>query len=92
MRMKKYFLTYFLSVIAVLCFVLPYPALADMKKVDEAELARTNASVTGGASVQDQIVGVEKGAVNPETCQASENFHKDDVFSPSVSKTMEASA
>jgi len=47
MRIKKYFLPCFLPVIAILCFVLLVPAFADMKKVDEAELARANASVTG---------------------------------------------
>ena len=49
---------------AVLSFVLLAPAFADMEKVDEAELARTNASVTG-ASVKDQIVGVEKRRGQP---------------------------
>ena len=85
MWIKKYFLSCFLSVIAVLCFVFLSPAFADMKKVDEAELARANASVTG-ASVQDQIVGVEKGAVSPETCQACGTGKEDVVFSPSESK------
>jgi hypothetical protein len=46
MRIKKYFLPCFLPVITVLCFVLIAPAFADMKKVDEAELAEANASVT----------------------------------------------
>jgi len=85
MRIKKYFLPCFLPVIAVLCFVLLAPAFADMKKVDEAELAQANASVTG-ASVQDQIVGVEKGVVSPETCQACGTGIGDAVFSPSESK------
>jgi len=66
MRIKKYFLPCFLPVIAVLYFVLLAPAFADMNKVDEAELARTNASVTG-ESVKDQIAGVEKGVVIPES-------------------------
>ena len=85
--MQKKFLTCFRSVITVLCFVLLFaPAFADMGKVDDAELARTNASVTG-ASVQDQIVGVEKGMVNPETLQASENFNKKANSSPLMSNT-----
>ena len=51
--------------------------------VDEAELAQTNASVTG-ASVNKQVAGVEKGVDNPETWQASETINKGDVgFSPS---------
>ena len=88
MWIKKYFLPCFLSVIAVLCFVFLSPAFADMKEVDEAELARANASVTG-ASVQDQIVGVEKGAVSPEMCQACGTGTGNAGFSPSVSKAME---
>ena len=47
MRIKKDFLLYFLSIIAVLCFVLLSPAFAEFKKVNECELARTNASLTG---------------------------------------------
>jgi hypothetical protein len=82
MRIKKYFLPCFLPVIAVLCFVFLSPAFADMKKVDEAELAQTNASVTGG-SVNKQVASVEKGVDNPETWQANETINKGDVaFSP----------
>ncbi len=56
MWIKKYFLPCFLPVIAILCFVFLSPAFAEMKKVDEAELARTNASVTG-ASDKDWNAG-----------------------------------
>ncbi|MHB8137442.1 MAG: hypothetical protein ACYDGO_03530 [Smithellaceae bacterium] len=45
--------------------VLVSPAFAQMKKVDDAELARTNASVTG-ASVTDGTAGAEKGAVRQD--------------------------
>ena len=45
--MKKNFLPFFLSVIVVLCSVIPSPAFAEFKKVNECELARTNASLTG---------------------------------------------
>jgi len=47
MRIKKDFLICFLSTIAVLCFVFRSLAFADFNKVNECELARTNASVTG---------------------------------------------
>jgi len=47
MRLRQYFPACFLLMIAVLCAVLLSPALADMQKVDEHELARVNASVTG---------------------------------------------
>jgi hypothetical protein len=43
------------------CTILVSPAFAQMKKVDEAELALTNASVTG-ESVKNQGVAAEKGA------------------------------
>ena len=85
MRIKKYFLPCFLPAIAVMCFVLLSPAFADMEKVDEAELARANASVTG-ASVNDQIVSVEKNVVSQETCQTCGTDTGGAVFSPSVSK------
>ena len=44
---EKISLTFFISVIAVLFFGLLAPASADFKKVNERELARANASVTG---------------------------------------------
>ena len=47
MRIKKDFLPCFLPVIAVLCFVILAPAFAQFNKVNECELARTNASLTG---------------------------------------------
>ena len=75
MRIRKYFLSCFLPVIAILCFVLLSPAFAAMEKVDETELARTKASVTG-TSIKDPLAGVEKD-LNQETWQASEAFSKD---------------
>jgi hypothetical protein len=78
MRIKKDFLICFLPVIAALCFVLLSPAFADMKMVDDAELARTNASVTG-ASPNKQVAVAEKGVANPETWQASETLNKGDL-------------
>ena len=50
MRIKKYFLPCFLPVIAVLCFFFLSPAFADMKKVDEAELASDKDSNAGAVS------------------------------------------
>lgn len=81
-----------LIICAVLLFgaILVSPAFADMKKVDESELARANASVTG-ASVKDPVVGVAQVEVNPETLQVSEILNKDAVFSTSsVSKTTDS--
>jgi hypothetical protein len=86
MRIKKYFLPCFLPVIAILCFVFLSNAFAAMEKVDEAVLAQTNASVTGGP-VNGQIAGAENGGVNPETWQASETLNRDAVIFPSFGKT-----
>ena len=63
------------------------PAFAEMKKANEAEMAKANASVTG-ASVKDQIVDAEKDVLNQEkeALQASETFNKDAKVPPSVSK------
>jgi hypothetical protein len=70
-----------IGAVLLLGAVLVSLAFAGMEKVDEAELARTNASVTG-ASVKDPLAGVEKGALNQETWQASEAFSRD-TLSPS---------
>jgi hypothetical protein len=58
-----------------------------MEKVDEAELARTNASVTG-ASVKDQSAGVEKDLINPQTLPTSETLNRNG-YSPEVNKVMD---
>jgi len=49
-RIKQHLLPCFLPVIAVLCFVFLSPAFADLRKVNECELARMNASITGAPS------------------------------------------
>ena len=46
-RIKQHLLPCFLPVIAVLCFVFFFPAFADFRKVNDCELARLNASLTG---------------------------------------------
>jgi hypothetical protein len=86
---KKIFLTCFLSVITVLCFVFRVPAFAGMERVDEAELARTNASVTG-ASIKDRNHCVEKDGICSETKQDSINSYKETGVSfPAESNTTE---
>ena len=87
MRIKKYFLPCFLPVIAVLCFVFLSPAFADMKKVDETELAQANASVTG-ASIKEPIVSVDKNTVLWENDHLINSTER--VFSPVVNKATEA--
>ena len=47
MRKKQHLVPCFLLAAAILCFVFVSPAFSEFKKVNECELARTNASVTG---------------------------------------------
>ena len=47
MRIKQHLLPCFLPVLAVLWFVFLSPAFADFRKINECELARLNASLTG---------------------------------------------
>ena len=61
-----------MSVIAVMCFVFLAPDFADMKNVDEAELAKTNAFVTG-ASEKDQIFDAEKKCGQPGNVEGQRN-------------------
>ena len=67
MRIKKYFLPCFLPVIAVLCFFFLSPAFADMKKVDEAELAAANASVTAASDKDWNASAVSDGGTLNKT-------------------------
>ena len=90
LSMKRIFYRLFfvliIPVIAVLCFVLVAPAFADMKKVDEKELSRANASVTG-VPIKDTVADVDRDAVRQETLQTIGTVDKRDAgFSPSVSK------
>jgi len=71
MRIKKYFLPCFLPVIAVLSFVLLAPAFADMKKVDEAELAKVNTSVTGESDKDWNASAVSAGGTLDKTIVVS---------------------
>lgn len=74
---------------AVLLFgaVLVSPAFADMKKVDETELARANASVTG-ASIKEPVAGVDKNTVLWDNDHLKNSAER--VFSPVVNKATEA--
>jgi len=74
-RKKKDTLSGFLAVMAVLCFILSAPAFAEMKTIDEKELARMNVSVTGEA-VKDRNVAGEKGTARTETEQILGNYDK----------------
>jgi hypothetical protein len=76
-------------VCAVLLFgaVLVSPAFADMKKVDETELAKANASVTG-VSIKEAIASVDKNTVLWENDPRQNTTER--VFSPAVNKATEA--
>ena len=73
---------------AVLLFgtVLVSPAFADMKKVDETELAQANASVTG-ASIQEPVASVDKNTVLQENDPRQNGTER--VFPPAVNKAGE---
>jgi hypothetical protein len=88
-EMKGHYYPSILGAVLLLGAVLVSPAFADMKNVDEAELARTNASVTG-VSIKAQSAGIEKGAVRQETLQTIGTFDKGDAaFSHSLNKDVE---
>jgi len=83
MRIKKDFMPFFSLVIAVLCFVFVSTAFADMKKVDETELAQANASVTG--TPIKNLNCVEKDGTCSETKQNLVTSDKvADASSPAV--------
>ena len=65
---------------AVLLFgaVLVSPAFADMKMVDDKELSRVNASVTG-ASIKDTVADVDRNTLRQETLQVSETVTRASV-------------
>jgi len=67
MRIKQKYLPCFLLVVAALCFVFITPAFSEFRKVNECELARTNASVTGHP-IATQCYGLvdEDSDCNPE--------------------------
>ena len=68
MRIKKYFLPCFLPIIAVLCFLLLIaPAFADIEKVDDAELAQANVSVTGASDKDWNVSAVSAGGTLDKT-------------------------
>jgi hypothetical protein len=66
-----------------------FPVSAEMKKIDEAELARTNASITGPA-VKDRTFSAHRGANRAGTEQAIVTSDKATSLSPlSANKAME---
>lgn len=77
-------------IIAILLYgaILLSQAFAEMKKVDEAELARTNASVTG-TSVNDQTAGVEKATARQDMVQTFTASDKGEAFISPSTKVME---
>ena len=88
--MKGYNVTSIVCAVLLFGAVLVSPAFADKKKVDDADLAKMNASVTG-EPVKVQSVVIEKDEDNPEILQSREreNLKTDIGSSPSVTKTTE---
>jgi hypothetical protein len=83
--MKKNILQYLLCIMMMFALILVSAAFAELKKVDERELALTNASVTG-AAVQVQTPKIEKGMILPETDQTDPTFGKGaTAFAPAAS-------
>jgi hypothetical protein len=86
-EMKEHYEPSIICAVLLLGAVLVSPAFADMKKVDETELARANASVTG-ASIKEPIASVDKNAVLWDNDHLKNSTER--VFSPAVNKATEA--
>jgi len=86
--MKGYYGLSILCAVFLFGAVLVSPTFADKMKVDDAELAKANASVTG-VFVKDQTTDIEKDVRDQERLQASGNYDKDADVSPSVSRESE---
>jgi hypothetical protein len=81
--MKRYNGTSILCAVLLFGAIIVTPAFAGMGKVDEAELAQINASVTG-VSVKKQINCVEKDGTCLETKQDRVTSNNVAAFSPTV--------
>ena len=87
MKIRKQILCCFLSIVAIFCFL--SPAFAELETIDEKELAKTNASVTG-VPVNDELVELKQDEINPENQQTGETVvAADSNFSPSASRFIE---
>jgi hypothetical protein len=79
--MKVYNGLVIICAVLLFCSLLIAPAFAAMKKADDVEMARINASVTG-ASVKNQEVDIAQDVLKQEMLQTNETVNKD---APSVS-------
>ena len=71
--MKEYAGPSIFCAVLLLGIILVSLAVADMKKVDEGELARANASVSG-TPVKERRAGIVKDTVRQDMTQASTTF------------------
>jgi len=73
MRIKQHCLTFILLTIAFICFVFVSFAFAELKDVEEEELARTNVSVSGTPVATEESPDVKKLVENPETLSSPDS-------------------
>ena len=90
MRIKQYSITFVLTTIVFLCFVFLPPAFAELKNVEEDELARTNASVSGTPVAVEETPDVEKLLENPETLSSPDSSADTGLALSPPNKTAEA--
>ena len=87
MRIKQHCLTFVLT-IAFMCFVFVSFAFAELKDVEEEELARTNVSISGTPVATEESPDVKKLVENPETLSSPDTAVSTDlVLSPKVNTT-----
>ena len=90
MRNKQHCIAFVLTTIAFLCFVFLAPAFAELEQVEEEELARTNASVSGTPVSTEETPDVGKLVENQETLSSPDSTANTGLaLSPQV-KTTEA--
>jgi len=87
--MKKYVSRYLFCVMLLFAFILVSSAFAELKKVEEGELARANASITG-APIPDQSVDVGKDAALPETIKTFDKAEP--VVAPAASNITDSTS
>lgn len=90
MRIKQYLLSCALWAIAFMCFVFLAPAFAELEKVEEDELARTNASVYGTPVSTAVTPDEAKILENPEILSSTNSATNTElVLSPPINKAVE---
>ena len=89
MRIKQHCLTFVLT-IAFMCFVFVSFAFAELKDVEEEELARTNVSISGTPVATEESPDVKKLVENPETLSSPDSSADTGLALSPPNKTAEA--